>query len=213
MERSGAAQCGAPAPWPMRSSALSPCCALTAIEFFSKSWSLSSSSAAAMLSSSWRTRDVPRIATRCPCARNARAPAPPPASYGARRGCSGHLRQSDVTDRPLLLQLPQRAQLILERYGEIDAVQLVQLDALQLEAADRGGGPPRSDARSPRGRLCHTRPKPVCGVKQPERATRPQRATAPSAARFLPSYGGAAVAPHLFGRPRPLPSGTALASP
>src|SRR5205823_7103916 len=46
-----------------------------------------------------------------------------------------HLRQSDVTDLPLVLQLAQRAQLILERDSGIDAVQLVQLDALELEAA------------------------------------------------------------------------------
>ena len=37
----------------------------------------------------------------------------------------GHLRQSNVTDLALVLQLAQRAQLILERDSGIDAVQLV----------------------------------------------------------------------------------------
>src|SRR5207302_7868107 len=46
-----------------------------------------------------------------------------------------HLRQPDVTDLALLLQIPQGAELIVERHGGIDAVQLVQLDALELEAA------------------------------------------------------------------------------
>src|SRR5438874_13655626 len=46
-----------------------------------------------------------------------------------------HLREPDVTDLPLPLQLPKSAELILERYGRIDAVQLVQLDTLEPEAA------------------------------------------------------------------------------
>ena len=40
-----------------------------------------------------------------------------------------------MTDLPLLLQIPQGAELIVERHGGIDAVQLVQLDALELEPA------------------------------------------------------------------------------
>ena len=40
-----------------------------------------------------------------------------------------------MTDLPLPLQLPEGAELIVERYGGIDAVQLVQLDTLEPEAA------------------------------------------------------------------------------
>src|SRR6267154_927715 len=50
----------------------------------------------------------------------------------------GNLRQPDVTDLPLLLQIPQGTELIVERHGGIDAVELVQLDALELEPAQAG---------------------------------------------------------------------------
>ena len=47
----------------------------------------------------------------------------------------GDLGEADVADLPLVLEPPQRADLVGQRHGRVDAVQLVQVDALQPQPA------------------------------------------------------------------------------